>query len=72
MNERFESPRTTATSSDMESLMNSIKNLIMGGKMVRADKFIRQHLNFIDAEMKLNLAVQRKSIKGTAVKVGGK
>ncbi|KAB0803042.1 hypothetical protein PPYR_00012 [Photinus pyralis] len=54
MNTCFNSRTTTATSSDVESSFNILKNHITEKKMVRVDNFLRLHINFITSELKLH------------------
>lgn len=54
MNSTFGSTATVATSSDVESSFNSLKNFILSGKMSQAHAFIRTHVDFVNAEIKLN------------------
>lgn len=53
MNGAFGSDRTVATSSDIESNFRTVKHHILRKQMVRADKFMRLHLNYLMSEMKL-------------------
>lgn len=50
----FESSTAVATSSDVESYFKTLKTAIFGRNMHRADEFIETHVDFVNAEIKLN------------------
>lgn len=50
----YGSTTTTATSADVESSFKSLKNGILGHKMMRADTFLRTHIEAVNAAIKLN------------------
>lgn len=54
MNASFGSKADVATSSDVESSFKSLKNGILERKMWPAHLFIRSHVDFVNAEVKLN------------------
>lgn len=54
MNKSFGSTATVATSADVESSFNSLKNGILAGNMLKAHTFVRTHVEFVNAEVKLN------------------
>lgn len=54
MNKSFGSTATVATSADVESSFNSLKNGILAGDMLKAHKFVHTHVEFVNAEVKLN------------------
>lgn len=54
MNNSFGSTAAVATSSDVESSFNSLKNGILAGKMLKAHTFVKTHVEFVNAEVKLN------------------
>lgn len=56
MNNIFGSQFTTATSQDVESNFNTVKNRVLDQKMVRADKFLSIHVNYLKTEFKLRMA----------------
>lgn len=56
MNDIFGSQFTTATSQDVESNFNTVKNRVLNQKMVRADKFLSIHVNYLKTEFKLRMA----------------
>lgn len=68
LNQKFNSANICATSSDVESYFNTIKNLIFKKKINRPDKFIIKHIDFISSEMKISLAKtqQTKPTKGNS------
>lgn len=53
MNKAFGSTASTATSSDVESSFNSLKNNILAGEMLNAHQFLRTHIDFVNAQIKL-------------------
>lgn len=64
MNAKFGSSRDLATSSDVESFFKSLKNGILKYKMLRADDFIQEYINFVDSDIKLNaMSTMEKSTK---------
>lgn len=52
----FGSPYTTATSQDVESNFKTIKCLVLDQKMVRPDKFLVAHTNYLRVEIKTRIA----------------
>lgn len=54
MNNVFHSTNTVATSSDVESYFKSLKCGVLQKKMFRADDFLQAHIDFINAEIKVN------------------
>lgn len=54
MNASFGSTADVATSSDVESSFKSLKNGILEGKMWPAHLFLRAHVDFVNAGVKLN------------------
>lgn len=54
MNSLFGSTATVATSADVESSFNALKNGILAGKKYQPHTFIRNHVEFVNAEVKLN------------------
>lgn len=63
MNTVFGSKAAVATSADVESSFNSLKNGILGGKMSEAHTFIRTHVDFLNAEIKLNAISTNEQFK---------
>lgn len=55
------------SSSDVESSFDSLKNGIMEGKMMPVHMFVQTHVNFLNAEVKLN-AIASKKCSGEAQK----
>lgn len=60
MNESFGSTSNVATSSDVESSFNSLKNGILAGKVLPVHTFLQSHIEFVNAEIKLN-AISNKN-----------
>lgn len=60
MNQKFESSAEVATSSDVESYFKSLKTGVLGRKMHRADDFLEGHVEFVNAEIKLNAISNNK------------
>lgn len=54
MNPMFKSSASTATSSDVESHFASLKKYIVPRKLLSAPHFLEAHIDFINAEIKLN------------------
>lgn len=54
MNSLFESTASTATSSDIESSFKSLKRNITSGKMISVNLFLPAHIEYLNAEVKLN------------------
>lgn len=54
MNESFRSTSAVATSSDVESSFNSLKNGIVAGNIMQVHTFLQLHIDFVNAEIKLN------------------
>lgn len=54
MNTLFESNRTVATSSDVESNFKTLKTVIIGRRMLSPHTFLKIHIDFVNAEVKLN------------------
>lgn len=54
MNPMFKSAASVATSSDVESFFKSLKHGILPRKMLSAPEFLEAHINFVNAEIKLN------------------
>lgn len=52
----FESEYLTATSQDVESNFKTLKHHVLDQKLVRPDKFISLHSNYLRTEMKLRIA----------------
>lgn len=50
----FGSTAAAATSSDVESSFNALKNGILAGKMLKAHTFVKTHVEFVNAEVKLS------------------
>lgn len=59
---KFHSNNNCSTSSDIESYFRIIKHDLFEKKMVRADKFIKNHTIFLDGELKKKSSVQIKAI----------
>lgn len=54
MNKPFSSTSTLATSSDVESTFKSLKRSITQGKMMGVNTFVALHIEYVNAEVKLN------------------
>lgn len=52
----FGSPYTTATSQDVESNFKTLKCFVLNQKMVRPDKFLLAHANYLKTEIKTRIA----------------
>lgn len=52
----FGSPYTTATSQDVESNFKTLKCFVLNQKMVRPDKFLLVHANYLKTEIKTRIA----------------
>lgn len=61
MNSSFGCTTTVATSSDIESSFKSLKHGITRGKMVRVDSFLPIHIEYVNAEVKLNASSSANS-----------
>lgn len=60
-NHVFQSDLTTATSSDVESNIKTVKTTVTEKKQLRADKFIKLHLEYLAAELRLSLCSNAKN-----------
>lgn len=54
MNKEFRSASTVATSSDVESTFKSLKRSITQGKRMGVNTFVSLHIEYVNAEVKLN------------------
>lgn len=52
MNNLFESKRTVATSSDVESNFKTLKTGIIGRRMLSPHTFLKIHIDYVNAEVK--------------------
>lgn len=60
MNPLFESNRTVASSSDVESNFKTLKTGIIGRRMLSPHTFLKIHIDFVNAEVKLNAGSKKK------------
>lgn len=62
MNKSFQSTADVATSSDVESSFNSLKNGILAGNIMQVHSFLQLHIDFVNAEIKLNAITNRNKL----------
>lgn len=60
-NSLFETTRTLATTADCESNFKTLKTGIIGRTMLSPHKFLKLHIDFVNAEVKLRAGARRRS-----------
>lgn len=61
MRPHFKIGDTVAKSSPVEGAFSNLKNIVFKGRLsMRVDKFIIQHLNYLDGKLKLQYAEHNK------------
>lgn len=60
MNNLFATSKTVATSSDVESNFKTLKTGIIGRRMISPHIFLKIHIDFVNAEVKLNAGSKKR------------
>lgn len=61
-NTLFASSKTVATTQDVESNFKTLKTGIIGRKMIRVDTFLQIHVDYVNAEVKLNAGSKKTDL----------
>lgn len=68
MNKLFGSSNTVATSSDVESNFKTLKTGIIGRRMISPHIFLKIHIDFVNAEVKLNAGSKKRDTAFAKIK----